>query len=566
MSDGNNQNYLLAISLGPVQGFIAAARKTRDLWFGSYLLSEIAKAAAKHIAANGGELIFPGVNDAAKELVPDSETSVANVILAIVKNPPAPDEKKDGKITAIAKYAREVEKAAKSRWLEFAEKARAQIEELAQAGKKEFAEVLRLPLWEQQVGDVIEFYAAWVPYDDEKEYVEKRQRVMRLLAGRKNLRDFNPSSGVERLLKSSLDGANESVFFDGLPKKFYAPQWLREGEHLDAVGAVKRFATGEPFPSTSEIAVTPLGQVAVKKVQDSKDNDSGVKKLLEKSPYYVIIHADGDKMGKVISLLTSPKDHIDFSIALSDFAKRVKPIIEEHNGAGVYSGGDDVLGFLPLDTALECARELHEEFAKLDDLPIVQELRKKNDLHISLSVGLVIVHHHEMLDVALNFARGAEKNAKKQNKISEEKADKDDEKDGERRFGDRDGLAIEEYCRSGAPVKIRERWGNGADALDRRLVKWADGFATGDISAKFPYDLRELGKLYRADATASATAPMPPEAITAAVLQMIKHKDIKCDALKEWAEKITTVAALKSFSDELLIAQAFGAAKKKGGE
>ena len=36
--------HLLAIALGPVQEFISAARRTRDLWFGSYLLSEISKA------------------------------------------------------------------------------------------------------------------------------------------------------------------------------------------------------------------------------------------------------------------------------------------------------------------------------------------------------------------------------------------------------------------------------------------------------------------------------------------------------------------------------------------
>jgi CRISPR-associated protein Cmr2 len=40
-------DYLLALSIGPVQNFIAAARRTRDLWFGSHVLSEISKAAAR---------------------------------------------------------------------------------------------------------------------------------------------------------------------------------------------------------------------------------------------------------------------------------------------------------------------------------------------------------------------------------------------------------------------------------------------------------------------------------------------------------------------------------------
>jgi CRISPR-associated protein Cmr2 len=45
--------YLFTMSLGPVQGFIAAARRTRDLWAGSWLLSEVAKAAANCLHQNG---------------------------------------------------------------------------------------------------------------------------------------------------------------------------------------------------------------------------------------------------------------------------------------------------------------------------------------------------------------------------------------------------------------------------------------------------------------------------------------------------------------------------------
>ena len=46
--------HLFVISIGSVQDFIAAARRTRDLWIGSHLLSEISKAAAKAIAEEGG--------------------------------------------------------------------------------------------------------------------------------------------------------------------------------------------------------------------------------------------------------------------------------------------------------------------------------------------------------------------------------------------------------------------------------------------------------------------------------------------------------------------------------
>lgn len=66
-------SHLLSIAVGPVQELIAAARRTRDLWFGSYLLSEISRAVAKSVEADGGKLIFPASADA---------MNVANVILA----------------------------------------------------------------------------------------------------------------------------------------------------------------------------------------------------------------------------------------------------------------------------------------------------------------------------------------------------------------------------------------------------------------------------------------------------------------------------------------------------
>ncbi|MCE7920927.1 MAG: hypothetical protein DYG85_15690 [Chloroflexi bacterium CFX1] len=51
--------YLIIFSIGPVQEFIAAARRSRDLWYGSWMLSELSKAAAKaiHDLPISGELM-----------------------------------------------------------------------------------------------------------------------------------------------------------------------------------------------------------------------------------------------------------------------------------------------------------------------------------------------------------------------------------------------------------------------------------------------------------------------------------------------------------------------------
>lgn len=55
---------ILHFTLGPVQGFVAQARRTRDLWGGSFLLSWLAGHAMKAVLDSNGKIIFPIVHDA----------------------------------------------------------------------------------------------------------------------------------------------------------------------------------------------------------------------------------------------------------------------------------------------------------------------------------------------------------------------------------------------------------------------------------------------------------------------------------------------------------------------
>src|SRR5262249_15183835 len=119
--------HLLAIAVGPVQEFIAAARRTRDLWFGSHLLSEISRAVAVEVGTTA-RLIFPADTQA---------DNVANVILA---------ELADADPQTVAASAR---KAAQARWLQFAD-----------AVFRANGGVIREDIWEDQVDDVTEFFAA----------------------------------------------------------------------------------------------------------------------------------------------------------------------------------------------------------------------------------------------------------------------------------------------------------------------------------------------------------------------------------------------------------------------
>src|SRR5437588_7721208 len=53
------KQYMLMFSLGPVQLFIEQARKTRDLWLGSFLLSKLMEAAMKGLDTKAENFVFP---------------------------------------------------------------------------------------------------------------------------------------------------------------------------------------------------------------------------------------------------------------------------------------------------------------------------------------------------------------------------------------------------------------------------------------------------------------------------------------------------------------------------
>lgn len=74
---------LLLVSIGPIQDFIASARRCQDLWYGSWLLSDLARtvAATFERACGNDALVFPATLRAEAGL---ERPSVANKILVRV--------------------------------------------------------------------------------------------------------------------------------------------------------------------------------------------------------------------------------------------------------------------------------------------------------------------------------------------------------------------------------------------------------------------------------------------------------------------------------------------------
>ncbi len=56
-------NRYFHFTIGPVQGFVAQARRTRDFWAGSFILSWLAATAMKTVKAQGGDIVFPTPDD-----------------------------------------------------------------------------------------------------------------------------------------------------------------------------------------------------------------------------------------------------------------------------------------------------------------------------------------------------------------------------------------------------------------------------------------------------------------------------------------------------------------------
>ncbi|MFQ3246388.1 MAG: CRISPR-associated protein Cmr2 [Arenicella sp.] len=70
----------LHFTIGPVQGFVAQARRTRDLWAGSFLLSFLAAQAMKTIIEHGGLVEFPNVQS--------DDNQISDPLLAAVMGKP----------------------------------------------------------------------------------------------------------------------------------------------------------------------------------------------------------------------------------------------------------------------------------------------------------------------------------------------------------------------------------------------------------------------------------------------------------------------------------------------
>lgn len=467
-------NYMVAVAVGPVQDFIAAARRCRDLWFGSYLLSELSKAAAKCLSDHGAELIFPAPSRAA-DLQPGTPFTVANKLLATAET------------SDVGELLKATQRAVQDRLSSESDLRRMRLR----------GTVIEEDRYRSQLEELVEFYGAWTPSNG-RSYKETRRRVEELLAARKALRTFPAYEHGEGRYKSSLDGAREDVILKRSERLYESN--LKNNEYLDAIGVVKRFGGGNPrFDSTVDVAALPFvegvrnhpkkaaafqryrefvdanglprGTYSLLYEHESRqlfqDNEVLTEELAEiravlgkpNPPYYALLVGDGDRMGEAISKLEDKEGHQKFSRDLSGFASEARRLIEQESfgGCAIYCGGDDVLALLPLHTALDCAKAVRDLFQK-----------SMKPYGVTFSAGLVVAHGLEPLTEVREMGRRAEAIAKSPAK------------------GNRDALCISVQARSGAPFEVHGKW-DEVWTLMTRITK-----VHGEIPQGFAYEVRDL--------------------------------------------------------------------------
>ena len=226
-------NKYFHITIGPVQGFVAQARRTRDFWAGSFLLSWLSGVAMVSVKKQGGDIHFPKPAENYLEWLegkgranPPEQGAIPNRFKAFRAEVP-----KDFEPEVVVESIRQA-------WRDLAEDIWKQdIEPLTD--HLDLQEIRKI--WERQINQFWEI--SWCLSDDESD--------SNLLDRRKNWRVYKAPSepGVKCVMmdgwqelsgakRPGRQGQSERDFWRLLRRKM--PVDLRQGEELCAIAFVKR--------------------------------------------------------------------------------------------------------------------------------------------------------------------------------------------------------------------------------------------------------------------------------------------------------------------------------------
>lgn len=515
---------LLLFSIGPVQDFIAAARSTRDLWSGSYLLSTLIAEALRIIQndQSSAAVVFPHIegqplvagrpksgkkSDIAAFLTPTLPNRFLAILPKSVNAADYAEKLKQGVQKKLEAIVNDVAEGLVTRRKDgkFSDK-QATFDEVT--FRTQAAHLLEVQWQTLPIGNPAEIYrfAKSLPANEtfdackrvnegnslEELWGPLNASIAWLQDGAKSLRSFDAwrqgrwESGKD-YYKDALNGKEEAIFVvsnrkdvdaDDLAKTLgLSTGGLKKGEMLGASSLIKRFWDSyhlapqlsikadqlrkqHPMPNTHDIA------------QYINDKETKDKLRSESEKYFAIIAMDGDEMGKWISGQKFTKaikieDHRKFSKILNEFSvNQAADLVEDSLGKLIYSGGDDVLAMIPAGNALGCALDLKDAF-----ISAFKDKGSNKFADINASIGIAIAHFKSPLQDVVKAAQDAEKRAKRS---------------PEQGGHDRGAVAISIFKRSGEILEWGSKWENSGISLLQSLL---EDLKKDKLNSRFPHKL-----------------------------------------------------------------------------
>jgi len=518
-------------TLGPVQSFVAQARRTRDFWAGSFLLSYLTGQAMLAVLKHN-EIVFPAVKDDGGNIIdPLLEALAARQEgrpsrLPIVGSLPNRFLAKVSDHFEETKCRDSVNKA----WKSLSEQIWAKyVDPVANLGYGSEE------IWNRQVENFWEM--SWV-FGEKADLLDRRKNWRSHIPPQEPgdkctlMGNWQELSGYMRI----ADKDRQHMFWDKLGKQTPGED-LRNDERLCSIALIKRLLPhvltdrAVVYPSTPYLAAVPwlsdiisdaakhenarrLVGAAHRKMfghensaaffnKNDFDVDLGKCVDLDGNCFFKATLENDDLWSadiskecrrhmadlleqfkteadpfyallimdgdRIGSLLAQEDKRVDISRALSSFSCQVEETISKHQGITVYAGGDDVLALLPMDKAMEAAAALRGCYMKCFETIGIKA---------TISAAIVYAHHHAPLRQII----------RKAHQVLDEEAK---EKTG------RDALAVAVWKTGGTVINWSAPWEvqharDGAVSVIEKINSLAGQYGSKRISNSWLYGIRRL--------------------------------------------------------------------------
>lgn len=369
----------LAITIGPILKTLMEARRTRELWAGSFLLSTL----MKHLI-----LELDPKND--RVLIPKIPMTVSTATLFGAGIYPDRLFMKADEMT-ISDVETAIEKALKGLAKETLLATESQKKERLKKAVDFWRRFFRIRYVLKPMDDISngKLSLELTPY---LETLETEDTCFQEEPAHNELLELFDENRIYQVpLSNGLKGNNRGIYDAILTSFSFFPSTLE-------------LSAFELFSKENGLLFGISEKVRKSRNEGSEEffrliegNAQLKKHFLPRHKYFCIVQADGDNIGKAIQGLNSETDYSGFSEKLASFGKVAAERINTYGGKPVYIGGDDLLFLAPVHNGKESVLQLTCD---------LDRAFQEQNLHpdTSLSFGVNVVYYKYPLFEAIGDA------------------------------------------------------------------------------------------------------------------------------------------------------------------